>query len=286
MSGGLASFGDYDFQFLQEYSDNFSDPKPNTVQFPGVDGGWNVDGAGAPPTAVGKVSMGFYLDAETREEMDDLRDAVSALVHVGEDVLVYQPTEPTDSPRWTFARVNNIWMSQKKQKHTDLMQKVQIIFQCPEPVWWVNVAGGWQVGDGSQVGETGLVIGGSGTTIAASGVLTASAITQNGNTLFVPEIVVAPGVGNSCEDVIIRRKVGTVVVDEIAYTGVLGATDELSINGRTQRVDVNGASAWDDIAVVHPDLFRLVPGDNSIEVVFANAGDVADVIFYFRHAYR
>ena len=106
--GGLVSFGDYTFTNLGKYRDNFAQAKPQTASFPGMDGGWNVDGAGGPITPVGRVTQSFTIVAATRAEMDDLRDELNALRFLGENRLVYQPTDTADSSRWTWAAVQNI----------------------------------------------------------------------------------------------------------------------------------------------------------------------------------
>ena len=80
--------------------------------------------------------------------------------------------------------------------------------------------------------------------------------------------------------------IGTLVVDEVVYTGTLSAGDTLSINGKTGAITVNGSSDWANISYEHRDFLRLLPGENSIKVVFANAGDAATVTFYYRDSYR
>ncbi|RMH11461.1 MAG: hypothetical protein D6698_16305 [Gammaproteobacteria bacterium] len=289
MSGGIVSFGTYTFpKTLKEFMTNFGDVVPATVRMPGLDGAWNSDGDGDAPTQTGKVTVGFTLIADTREEMDDLRDVVRGLRRQGLARLVYQPTDPLDPARFCLARVNMLNMSERKDSHTDYWQDVQIIFQVPDPVWKVNNYAG------HTIGEAGLVIddpatwtiGGGSYNVAASAPLTTVTVPYVGNAPAIPKILIEPGVGNSCENVIIERVVDGLVVDRVAYTGVIGESQYLSIDGEAQMVTVNAVNAWGDIDYLHPDLVRMEPGKTTFNIRFKNTSDAATVRFYFYDHYR
>lgn len=284
MSGGVVSFGSYTFDNLADFDCNFADTQPKTAQLPGMDGAWNLDGDAAASAPAGTVKVKWLLTAATRAGMDALRDAVRAMAYYGIDRLSYQPTDPAAAERWTWARVQSISMGQNKGEHTDLWQPVEITFLCPEPVWWVDTYVGWTWGSGNF--DEGQVWGADGYEIEASGTATTDTISQNGNTASIPQITVEPQIGDSCENPTIQRLIGATVVDEIAWTGTLNAGDILTIDGRAQAITVNGAPDWDNVSYDHPDFFRLLPGDNSIKIIFANVGDAATVTFYFQDSYR
>ena len=267
--GGIVSFGGYIFDNLADFDCNFADTQPKTTLLPGMDGTWNLDGdatASAPP---GTVKVKWKLVAATRADMDELRDAARQMAYYGLAKLTYQPTDDEDDERWTWARVQTLTMGQNKGENTDLWQDVEATFLCPEPVWWVDTY------------EDGYVIN-------ASGLSTQVTIPQNGNTVSIAEVTVEPQSGQSCQNPVIRRLVDTEIIDEIGYTGTLDAGDILDIDGKTQRVTLNGVDVWgDDFDYRHPDFLRLPPDSgNVIRVIFANSGDAAKVYLIFRDSFR
>lgn len=288
MSGGIIRFGDYIFPVtLAEYNDNFADVEPQAANVPGMDGGFNLDGDGPATTQIGKVTVGFTLIAETRAEMEAKRDAVKQLVEYGVQQLVKQPSDPAAASRFCMARVNFINMSERKDGQSDLWQKVSITFRVDEPRWRSAPAGIWQLGDGSKIGDTGLEIGSGGQVIAASGITSSTTLTNNGTATAIAQVVVAPGAGQSVENPEIERVIGLLVVDSFKWTGTLNTGDVFSVNGRSQRATVNGASVFGSgFSYIHPDFLRLPPGTSTIRIKFANAGDAADVRVYFYSEYR
>lgn len=290
MSGGVITFGSYTFPTtLAEFEDNFADAVPQSQRLPGLDGGWNEDGDGRANTAVGRVTVGFWLVAQSRSDMDDQRDTVARMLESGLAKLTYQPTDPADPPRFCWARVNYIRMGERKDAHTDLHQKVQVIFQAPDPHWLIGTATPWALGDGSTIGQGGLTIGGGGTPtiINASGTLTSATISHAGNAETIATVSIQTGAGQTCQNPTLQRILNGHVVDEIAYTGTLGANQELTISGRAQVVMLNGVSAFGpNFSYAHPDFLRLTPGDNAIQVRFQNGGDAATVKVWFYTTYR
>lgn len=290
MSGGVLTFGSYTFPAtLAEFSDNFKDTTPQTVRLPGMDGGYNQDGDKTSNTAIGKVTVGFWLVAQSRAAMDDLRDAVGAMVEYGYQQLTYQPTDPADAVRFCWARVNYIGDSERKDEHTDLHQKVSITFQVPDPRWYVGTALPWRLGDGHQIGDVGLTIGGGGTpeTTVAAGTLTSDTITNNGNTTAIATVAIICGAAETCQNPIVRRRKNGEIVDEFQYLGTIGNNGELYVSGRLQRASLDGDNIIGNLFTYeHPDFLRLEPGANTIEILFSNAGDDATVYYWFATPYR
>lgn len=282
------TFGTYTFpNYLADWEDNFSELETRAMRLPGLDGGFNNDGDEPSPTQIGRVTLALTIISDTRAGMDALRDAASALASSGVQKLTHDPLEPTAANRWCFAKIKEINMPEKLDEHTDLWQRVKIEFLVADPHWYVTNKWPWEIGDGSIIGSGGLTIGSGAASIVAAGASTSSTITQNGNTYAVPMVSILPGAGNTCENPKVQRLVDGAVVDEIAYTGVLGATDEIYVDGRTQLATLNADSLFgDDFSFMHPDFMRLAPGVNTIRILMKNAGDDATIRMWFNDTFR
>lgn len=272
-------FGDDYYTFpdtLQDYRDNFADVVPRTVRLPGMSGGFDQFGDDAAPGQIGKITQRLYLTADDREDMDALRDAVRRIKTWGTKLLWMQPTDPAEGERFCWARMNNVHMPKREQDHTDLFQPVTITWQVADPFWYTrnNEApfwGNFDWGDGSKWG-------GSATLQDVSGMTTTLATATNeGNAIALPRLTIYVRAGQTCTNPTIQRIVGAAVVDEVAYTGTLSAGDILEINCRGASVRLNLADAYDDLSYEHPDWMRLLPGENTLRVLLANAGEACKV---------
>lgn len=248
----------------QSLSDNFGNAVPRTERLADLDGGFDAYLAEDAPNEIGNINLAFKLVAETREEMQALIDDVRRLKHLGKRKLFLQP-QGTAAARWCYARINNIAVSRRPSEHTDLNQTVQIAFQVSDPHWM-----------GAEESQA----------ITASGTSTDALITNDGNAPALARVVVTCGAGETAENVKIRRMVSTVVADEMAYTGVLIASDELVLDAQAKSVLLNDAVAYDAFAASNPNWFRLMPGENTVRVIMANAGDDATVTVYWSNTYR
>lgn len=286
MSGGLVSFGAYSFGFLREYTCNFGDGVPQTVRLPNMHGGWNENGWGVLPQAIGVVNCGFRLYATTRAEMDALRDAVWLMRSYGLAQLIKQPTLLSDTQRFCYAQIHNISMSERKDEHTDLIQDVRVIFHVPDPHWYADDDHSpWTFADGHAFDDPGLTFGDGGQDIVASGTSTSDTIMNDGTARTICEVNINPGAGNTCTDPTVERVVDGVVKDRVKFTGTLNGDVDFNINGWVQRVTNGGVDAWDDFSYMNADFFRLEPGSNTIRVLMANAGDDATVTLRFWDAF-
>jgi hypothetical protein len=230
--------------------------------------------------------VGFTLVANTRVEMDDMRDAVAAMYNYGQQKLTYQPTEPTDPERFCWALINNIRMAERKEGQTDFRQPVTVDFQVPYPRWEYGQYLPWTLGDGSKLGDTGLKIGGGGLEIAASGELTEETVTNLGNAEALVAIAFKPGTHDSCERPTIQRWINNSVVDQVSWTGLVGGDSELFICGKRRLITYNGAGLlYGSFDYEHPDFFRLAPGENTIKIKFLNAIDAATVTLWYAHTW-
>lgn len=254
----------YVFPYVQAISDNFRNAVPRTERMADLDGGFDAYLADDAPNEIGNINLSFQLAADTREAMQALIDAVGKLKALGKRKLFLQP-QGTLAARWCYARVNNISVARRPADQTDLIQMVQISFQVSDPHWMEN--------------EESVAI-------TASGTATNQTITNDGNAVALARVVVACGVGQTAENVKIRRMVGSVVADEMAYTGVLIATDDLELDAQAKSVLLNDVAAYNAFAATHPDWLRLLSGANTIRVVMANAGDACTATVYFSNTYR
>lgn len=281
-------FADYTFSHIAELDDNFGDSVPQTQRLPGLDGGWSHDGDDPTPTTIGSVTLSCWLVAPTRAAMDTQRDALMRLVAMGLQRLVVQPTDPAADPRFCWARLNHIRMNERKDAHTDLWQKAQVIFHVPDPHWYTLGYGvDWQLGDGALLGDSGLELGSGAFVINASTTLTSATLTHNGNATAIAAVSIQPPDGASCHNPRVQRVVDGQVVDEIAYSATLNAGDEWIVDARRGLALLNGESAFGTkLRYLHPSFLRLAPGDNSLQVRFADSSNAATVRVWFNHTYR
>lgn len=287
MSGGVKSFGSYVFPnggIVHNFSTNFGDGVVNAVRMPGMHGGFNEDGIGTPPSAIGVVRFRFWLVANTRAQMDALRYAAKAMREMGMDKLVYQKTD-LSANLFCMATVHNIQMQEQKGEHTDLWQPVDMIFHVPDPVWLGGAYGGY-VFDGSYDFGDALSAGGGGLVQNLSGTTTNLTVTNNGNAMTKARLTIAPDTGQSCANPTVQRIVNGVVVDEVSWTGTLNYGDSLVIDGNRQVIQKNGANALANATYLHPDLIRLAAGSNSIKVLLNASGNAAKAYWIYYDAYR
>lgn len=281
MSGGLVSYGDYVFpKSLTTFTSNFANQQSKTIQLAGMDGAYDFYGDGRAPSPKGKVTVGFRLIANSREEMDDQRDAIRLMQSYGTAKLYYQPTRASDPVRWTWAKALTPNIREDKSANTDLWQNVKISFECAEPVWWVDSYVGWTWGDGWKYGDPGHVWGGAGFVINAFDAGDPVVIPNDGNTESIPHIVVSTGPGQSFDGIAIQRLDGLFPVEQIQYNGKLLAGQILDIDGRKQSITVDGVPVWDDVDIETTSFFHLLTGNNNVQVILGDSGEAAPSVAY------
>lgn len=282
----ILKFADYDFgELIEDFDTNFSEGAPETRRLPGSDGGWSDLGEGPAPTPPGRVTFSFWLVANNRSEMDAKRDAVRALAGLGLRRLEYTSLDEQIGTRYCYARATSPRLPEQKHRHTDLQQRVSMVFEVPEARWYQDHYTSWRLDDGFAL-DDGKTVGEGALELEASGQSSVFTITHNGNAISIPAISIMPGEGESCQNPRIRRIENGLTVDEVFYTGTLNAGDELFIDGRRQYAALNADSVFGNLKYKHADLFRLQPGTNTIRVIFANEGDAATVRLWFQNVYR
>lgn len=283
----LLRFGDsplsYTFPEAQSgFSTNFGDTLTATSRVPGLHGGFDDLGDEVGASEIGKVNLTFFLWSETREGMTAKRDEVMKMADWGVQKLYLQPTDPGLSLRWCKARVNSIQPPEQPNEHTDLRQPVTMIWQAASPFWKVDPFTQYLYGTalyGSMImgGVTADNVSGTSTTISKT--VGGSAYTQAKLTLYCEA-------GQSIANPIIQRVVNGSVVDQVSYAGTLNANDVWVVDAQTYSVSLNGNAAYDTtFDYLHPSLFRLAPGSNSIRVL-ADSGAAGKLAIKWLELYR
>jgi hypothetical protein len=270
---------------LGGYSDNFANMVPRTVRLPGLDGGFDEFGRARAPSEIGQVRQEVTISAETRTEMDAKRDTVRAMADWGKQRLFMQPTDPALAERWCWARVNNIQISRDEGQQTDLMQRLSIIWQASDPRWYAAGTENtvfW--GEGATWGG-GAKWGGALGITACSGLSTSISINRSGNATVYPRFFIRCSSSQSCQNPIIQRLNGAEVVDQVAWVGTVAANQTLAIDARGLSVKLDGSNAYAAFSALNPAWFSLLPGSNSLKVLFANSGDAASVHVAYYEGY-
>jgi hypothetical protein len=128
-------WGSYSFPDQSNGDDNFLELVADTQRLPGVNGGYDKYRSAPANQAVGNVSAAWWLHKQN-SDMSTLRAAVGAMAGWGKQRLFINVWEGSrEDKRWTWARVNNLQMSENVQTRPDQQQKVQASFQVDEPGW-------------------------------------------------------------------------------------------------------------------------------------------------------
>lgn len=261
----FADGGDaYTFPNMQTFNPAFANAVNATSRVVGASGGVDYYGGEDAPDSIASLRATFYLQSDTEAGMQALRDEVAALKTLGAQKLYWQPQGSLEQ-RWCYAKVDRVGMNQA-WRDTEFWQLVTINFHVAEPRWYHDQE--------SQA-------------INASGTSTDGTITNAGNTPALARVVMAPGVGDSCENPAVRRIVSAVTVDEMQYIGTLTNGDTLILDAEEKSAELNSASVFGDIDVQNwPHWFWLLPGSNTVRVIFSNPGDAAAVTVYWKDTFR
>lgn len=299
----VLSFGDYTFPDTQDQlSDNFKNPVLRTVRLPNMPGAFDELGYEPGPTEVGAIKLHFVLLAQNSVEITQKRDAVHTLAGYGVRKLIVQPADPSLSPRYTYARIQNV-QTPENAKKLDTWQDVSLDICVTYPRWmqdyytpgatwgsaiWGSSSAIW--GDSSP-----LVSVGSAATIAARTWGNAAAIwgnaaaiwgnaqttlvyTNSGNAISQPRLIFNCTAA-AASGLTIERLVFGVVKDCVRYTGSIAAGQSLEINCRALSVTLDGADAYTNFSYTHPAWLRLLAGANTLRVTVPSGGGTLRVIY-------
>lgn len=278
--------GDNSFSFPneQDFHDNFANPVVRLQSLPGISGGFDPHGSSPGPNEAGVVQCTTTVQAAARAAMTAKMDALHGMTNWGKGLLLAQPADSSEAVRWTYAKIHSIDTPHREDGHSDLWQPVQLTFACEDPLWYQQGTDGpiWGIAEWGDPWEAAPEV--------CAGGLTEFTVTNEGNADTLCRVTISCDTGQTAEDVTVQRVSSTsIVVDQVKYTGVLVAGDELIINPRGHTVTLNGAGAYDatfQANILHPDWFRIAPGSNTIRVRMANIGDACDVGMHFWYAWR
>lgn len=285
----IVSFGSYDFTaahvFLGDFEYNFTDLVLESSRLPGMSGVFDEYGrSSVAPNAKGTVKQELTLRT-TSADMDDYRDALNAIATWGRQILTLEPDGyPTNPARFCTARVRRVMMKQRLGYHTRIHQPVTIEWEVADPRWLVNLSGGslWGVGEWGSA-----VWGGAADTIAASGEVTDTQITYNGNVPAEVTVEIQTGASETCTNPMVQRVVNGRVVEQWRFIETLGNSETLRVDPRRHTVRLNHQVAYDDrFSYLTAGWLSLVPGEQTIRVVFNNSSDAATVKLFYYEAYR
>ena len=276
MGTRLTKFHTYQFAYDQDYRDNFADVLARTSRVVGVSGGVDEFGRGVALSEVGNVQAGFFLISESREGMTALRDDIKKLLSWGVKKLWMQPSDPTSKPRWTCARINNINMPEKRERHTDLWQKVTLSFQCADPRWYSHPSA-WLL-DSGEVLDDGLTIGGyraSSTTVNNGSTIS---LTNNGSTA-TPLYLRFDAGANSVTDLRVSlRDVDGVEIGRWRFEDTLSANQILEVDSTALSVTVTDTTINGRYDAFNPQIgtgfLELPSGANTIVITGSFSGNI------------
>lgn len=265
----------YTFQNVEASSPHFGGLNTQVTRLPGISGGYDEYGAGRTPGQTGDIPVTFYLLAPHRTELAALQDAVLAMADWGTQPLYMQPEDLSLSERFTWARVNNIDLSESAKDGTEYLCQVNMHFQVADPFWYTpgNCAG-ILIGVDFLLGTS--YFGGT-PALATSGNLTTTTLTPTGNQWTHLLMSITPGATKSVTNPMIRRIRNGDIADQVSYTGTLVAGDNLTIDPRSGKVTLNGADARANFDALNPDWMRLLPEANAMNIIYANSTDDAAV---------
>lgn len=274
----LLTFGDYTIPGLVRYSDNFNDAVQRTVRRPGLDGGFDLWGASRLPKEVGSIQATWWLQAATVAEMRTLLDEVRGLQWIGEQRLVMDP-ENGAATRYVMAKAINVRAAWNVANAPHRQLRVDVSWQCATSYWQTSGSGVPRFNRGFLF-NNGVLFGGAAAT-TVTGVSTDLTVTVGGNAPTFATVVFEQSGGATCENPTVRRMVDGAVVDQVAYTGTLTGSNRLIIDARANAVTLDGANALGDLTFTRNHWLELVPGVNTVRVLFANSGDESDVTVRF-----
>lgn len=282
----LKQFGDiYTFPDTQiSYNDNFRELLTRTQRVPGGHGGFDQLGDERGLSEVGSVQAAFWLEFNSEAEAAEMMDTIGLINDAGVQRLFMQHygTMPL---RWCWARLNNQQQAQSVLNMPHKRQRVPLSFEISDPFWYTpgNGAvwgGGWLWSDGTLWG------GDADATTNVTGLSTDLTFTNNGNAFTLPKITIRPPTGESVQDPIIRRIVAGEVVDEVKWLGKLEAEDSLVIIPDRHAVYLNSVAIYSSVfQAKNAHWMRLLPGANTLRVLFGDSGDEADVTVRYLERY-
>lgn len=283
----LVSFGNpslhYDFPAWQsKFATNFANARNAYSTIPFMSGGFDELLGSAGFSDVGQIQCEFPLYALLRKDMEAKRDSLKEMRGWGLQRLIAAPIDPLASARFTYARISDIKIDEDLEKNSDLIQRVSVTFQAPDPTWYIVDP---DVGVWGSFNWADAFWGSSIAPFAASGTLTTHNVVYAGTAIAKPKITLQCGIGQSVTNPIIRRKFNGIIQDQITWTGTLGVGDFFTVDTQAYSVTKNGVGEYNNFNYSHPDWFRLQKGTNVIEVILGGSDACSVNVTYLESYY-
>jgi len=282
----LISFGNptthYTFTtWQQKFSTNFGNARNAYSTIPFLSGGFDELLGSSGFSDVGIVTTEFAIFCLDRDDMEAKRDLIKEMRGWGLQYLIAAPNDTNAAARFTYARIKDIKIEEDLEKNSDLIQRVTITYQCPDPVWYETDE---SVGVWGDFNWGAAFWGSSVPPFAASGALTSHNIVYAGSAVAKPKITLQCAGGQTITNPIIRRKINGIIQDTISWTGTLSASEFITIDTKAYSVTKNGVGDYANFDYSHPDWFRLVKGTNVIEVILG-VSDACSVSITYLETY-
>lgn len=280
----LTKFHTFAFAYDQDYRDNFADVLARTSRVVGASGGLDEFGRGVALSEVGNIQASFFLISEdSRAGMTALRDELKEMLGWGVKKLWMQPSDPTAKLRWTYARVNNLNIPERRDRHTDLWQKYTVSFQCSDPRWYSHPTA--ILFDSGYTFNSGLTFGGwrgSSTTVNNGSTLS---LTNNGTTFTPLYLRVVTGANSVTDFRVSLRDSADVEIGRWRFEDTLSANQILEVDSTALSVTVTDTATNGRYDAFNPakgnGFLELPAGSNTLIFTGAFSGNVSVFAYYF-----
>lgn len=269
-------------------TDNFGNLVTRVQRMPGVDGGFDEYGDGPAPGEVGHVQAFVLIDERYPELIKQILDEWRGISTWGTGRLYKRVMGSDDDVRWCEARVSSLPFTQSARERSHRRQRIQMSFQVASPFWLKQGTAGPQWGDGIATWGDGITYwGGSEEFVELSGTVNEIYRMSSGTAPTPVRIDVKVPQGESAQNVVVQRLALGDVMDEVSWLDTLDAEDRLIIDSMSQAVLLNGDNAFGNaFSFEDPRWFMLMPGENTIRVTMANAGDKIEIRFLYYDVFK
>jgi hypothetical protein len=262
------TFGSYAIPNVNRIKSNFGEIDNKLIRLARTSGGFDPSGSKAKPLKPGMIEARFTIIASDQDTMQAAVDAIHALVWAGDATLTYQP-QGSLGARHCTAHIDTIDIPYSAGDGLVFVPG-KIIFQVASPFWLAAAA--------------------TVTTKALSGTNTTWTLAYaDGNYTAIPtEVKITTAVGETIENPVIKRlnaAGGSVIWDQLAWVGTLGASENITVNPQKKSVLVNSVTGLSAFTWLSPDWFRLDPGNNYLSIDAENVGDAATLSITYWKTY-
>lgn len=284
----ITRFGSFNFEqphlFMGKYSASMSQKRPMNSELLYHNGVFRQTGVNNTPLGGGSIQQSISIFSSDPAQMDTYRDQLNAILNYGLVELYFQPSDPEEYERFTYAECTAIKMERDYENNPDLIQRVTLTFDVPNPIWQIiprTLGAQW----GEPWGSSSWAEVADEVIIPVAGLSTDETISYAGNAPSRVKITVSCGSGQTASDVTVKRIVGGNPRDTVTFWDTLVAGDTVVIDAPALSVTKNDVAAYTSIDYLHPRWLELQPGDNLIRIEMYDSGDAATVTIQYGTKY-